>query len=216
MEIILENIGRRFNQEWIFRSLNYRFERGQAYAILGANGSGKSTLLQVLAGSLSASEGSLTYQSGETKIESDDFYEHISIAAPYLDLIEEFSLAEMIDFHFQFKDFLPGFDSKEIIRILDLKKVENKSIRYFSSGMKQRCKLALAVFTNTPVLLLDEPTANLDKQGIEWYQHLVANYTKERLLIICSNQEEEYKCCTQQLQISDYKNFDNLVGENSN
>lgn len=212
MEIILENIGRRFNQEWIFRSINYRFEQGRAYAILGANGSGKSTLLQVLAGSLSASEGFITYQSGEATIEPDDFYEHLSISAPYLELIEEFSLAEMIDFHFQFKDFLPGFDSHEIIRILDLKKVENKAIRYFSSGMKQRCKLALAVFTNTPVLLLDEPTANLDRQGLEWYQQLMTNYTKERLLIICSNQEEEYQCCTHQLQISDYKNFEGPLG----
>ena len=78
-------------------------------------------------------------------------------------------------------------------------------IKYFSSGMKQRLKLALAFCSDTPMLMLDEPTSNLDKQGVEWYLGLVQQFAAGRLTIICSNQEHEYSFCTQHLDISDYK-----------
>lgn len=205
MKIVLENIGRRFNQEWIFRSIDFEFEQGKSYAILGPNGSGKSTLLQVLSGSLSPSEGKITYRDKDLVLDPDTVFQQLALAAPYLELIEDFTLEEMIHFHFKFKAFLPGINSQKITEILDLKKAQHKTIRYFSSGMKQRLKLALAVFSDTPILLLDEPTANLDHQGQEWYQELISKYTANRLLIICSNQEQEYHFCQHQLQVSDYK-----------
>lgn len=207
MKIILENIGRRFNQEWIFKGINYTFESGQSYAVLGANGSGKSTLLQILAGSLSTSEGKITYQDGGSAIDSEQIYNQLSLAAPYLELIEDFTLNEMIQFHFQFKKFLPGTDAQQLMEVLGLQTSANKAIRYFSSGMKQRTKLALTVFSDTPILFLDEPTANLDQQGVEWYQDLIKKYTANRLLIICSNQEQEYSFCQNQLLLSNYKSF---------
>lgn len=207
MKIILEDIGRRFNQEWIFKNINYTFESGQSYAILGANGSGKSTLLQILAGSLSTSAGKITYQDGDSALDSEQIYNQLSLAAPYLELIEDFTLNEMIQFHFQFKKFLPGTDAEKLIEILGLQTSANKAIRYFSSGMKQRTKLALAVFSDTPILFLDEPTANLDQQGVEWYQDLIKKHTAKRLLIICSNQEQEYSFCQNQLLLSNYKSF---------
>ncbi len=207
MKIILENIGRRFNQEWIFKGINYTFESGQSYAVLGANGSGKSTLLQILAGSLSTSEGKITYQDGGSAIDSEQIYNQLSLAAPYLELIEDFTLNEMIQFHFQFKKFLPDTDAQQLMEVLGLQTSANKAIRYFSSGMKQRTKLALTVFSDTPILFLDEPTANLDQQGVEWYQDLIKKYTANRLLIICSNQEQEYSFCQNQLLLSNYKSF---------
>lgn len=207
MKIILENIGRRFNQEWIFKSINYTFEQGQSYAILGANGSGKSTLLQVLAGSLSPSEGKITYHQNETLVDSDRVYKELALATPYLDLIEDFTLEEMIHFHFQFKKYLPGCNAEKLLETLGLQAAKNKNIRYFSSGMKQRTKLALAVFSDTPILLLDEPTANLDQQGINWYQSLLSQYSANRLIIICSNQEHEYQFCQNRVLLSDYKKF---------
>lgn len=209
MKIILDNIGRRFNQEWIFKTINYTFETGQTYAILGPNGSGKSTLLQIIAGSLSSSAGKITYQDNNTVIDPDQVYEKLALAAPYLELIEDFTLEETINFHFQFKSYLPGTNAKQLIEILGLQAAKDKSIRYFSSGMKQRTKLALAVFSDTPILLLDEPTANLDQQGITWYQELMAKYTQNRLLIICSNQEHEYQFCQNLVLLSAYKSANN-------
>ncbi|MFM6953555.1 MAG: ATP-binding cassette domain-containing protein [Sphingobacteriaceae bacterium] len=207
MKIVLENIGRRFNQEWIFKSVSYTLEPKQSYAILGSNGSGKSTLLQVIAGSLSSSEGSVNYELGTKTILAEEAYKHLSLAGPYLELIEEFTLEEQIAFHFKFKNYLPGTDKEKVVETLALKGAQHKAIKYFSSGMKQRVKLALAVFSDTPLLLLDEPTANLDEQGIAWYRSLIKQYGTNRTLVVCSNQQHEYDYCTHQIQLADYKKF---------
>ncbi|SDM24037.1 ABC transporter [Daejeonella rubra] len=205
MKISLEHIGRRFNREWIFRDINYEFGSGNSYAILGANGAGKSTLLQVISGSLSSSEGKISYLKGDKVIDQEKVFINLSMAAPYLELIEEFTLTELIDFHFRFKKYHKDFDRKSVIELLGLKNSEFKAIKYFSSGMKQRVKLALAFCSDTDLLLLDEPASNLDQQGLEWYLSLASNLSSDRLVIICSNQEQEYSFCRNRLNIADYK-----------
>lgn len=205
MDITLKNIGRRFNRDWIFRGVNHTFITGESYAILGPNGSGKSTLLQVLNGSLAPSEGTIDFTFEDKPVEIDKVFTHLSLAAPYLEVIEEFTLSEMIDFHFKFKNYKQGVDKKEVISLLNLPKSENKLIKYFSSGMKQRLKLILAFCADTPMLMLDEPTSNLDVQGVDWYLNLVQQFAAGRLTIVCSNQEQEYSFCNHRLNIVDYK-----------
>jgi ABC-type multidrug transport system ATPase subunit len=205
MTIQLTNIGRRFNREWIFRGVDYSFTMGESYAILGPNGSGKSTLLQVLNGSLTPSAGSIKYFSGGAEIEAEQIFSQLSFAAPYLDLIEEFTLSEVIDFHFKFKPCKTALDKNSVIGLLGMETSRNKQIRNFSSGMKQRLKLALAFCADTPLLMLDEPTSNLDSQGVDWYLALIEQYAAGRLTIICSNQEHEYSFCRELISISDYK-----------
>lgn len=206
MTITLNNIGRRFNRDWIFRGVDHTFTLGESYAILGPNGSGKSTLLQVLNGSLSPSTGTISYSFEDKPVDIEQVFNYLSFAAPYLEVIEEFTLSEMVDFHFKFKKYKEGVDKKLLIELLNLPKSENKLIRYFSSGMKQRLKLILAFCSDTPMLMLDEPTSNLDTQGVEWYLNLVERFATGRLTIICSNQEHEYGFCKHKLSISDYKN----------
>lgn len=205
MKINLDHIGRRFNQEWIFKDVNYVFESGKSYAILGSNGAGKSTILQVISGSLSSTTGSISYYKNGILLDSDSVFKYLSLVAPYLDLIEEFTLMELIDFHFSFKNYKKGLNRDYLIELMGLKRSENKAIKNFSSGMKQRVKLALAFCSDTEMILLDEPASNLDKQGIEWYLTLVEKYCSDRILIICSNQLHEYSFCTNQISISDYK-----------
>lgn len=199
MQITLNNTGKRFNREWIFRYCNYQFVAGNSYAITGANGSGKSTLLQVIAGAQLHNEGSVLYD-GNT---GADIHHLISIAAPYLELIEEMTALETLQFHEQFKSLQLPIDA--ILGIVGLTNAANKQLRYFSSGMKQRLKLAQAFFSETPVLLLDEPTTNLDAEGIELYHQLIADYTINRLVIVSSNDLQEYAFCKDILAIGDYK-----------
>lgn len=206
MIITLDDIGRRYSREWIFRHLNYAFHAPNAYAILGPNGSGKSTLIRVLMAALSASEGSIVYRLSNQTISPDEIHQHLTLAAPYMDLIEEFTLLETLDFHFRFKPLLPGYGRKDLLEVLDFpQSAQHRGIKFFSSGMKQRLKLLLACFSDTAVLLLDEPTSNLDRQGEDWYGQLIQETRKERLLIIGSNQQAEYAMCNQHLQILDYK-----------
>ncbi len=203
MQITLNNVGKRFNREWIFRHFDYTFSAGKKYAITGSNGSGKSTLLQVIAGSLSHNEGKVDFTVQQQVIEDEQRFQEISIAAPYLELIEEMTAGEFLSFHKQFK--LLTIPDKEILEIAGLQKAVNKQIRYYSSGMKQRLKLAQAFFCNSAVLLLDEPTTNLDPEGILLYQQLIENYTAEKLVIISSNDLQEYEFCDAVIAIGDYK-----------
>jgi ABC-type multidrug transport system ATPase subunit len=206
MRIELKDAGRRFNQEWIYRHVSYLFEAPERYAVLGPNGSGKSTLLSLLLGNLAPSEGEISYTAADgSNIPVDEVYKHLSFAAPYLDLIEEFTLQETIDFHFKFKQVHPNIQQSEILTLLGLKKSQDKPLKYFSSGMKQRTKLILACCSNTPMLCLDEPTSNLDVQGIAWYQQLIEQFADNRLVIVCSNQPNEYLFCNHVLEVTDYK-----------
>lgn len=204
MTISLQDVGRRFNQEWIFRNVNYTFHAADKYAVLGPNGSGKSTLLSVLLGSLTPSEGKIAYDNG-TAVPVENIYRYISFAAPYVDLIEEFTLQETIAFHFKFKEFYPGMDAEAVLELLGLAKAQDKALKYFSSGMKQRTKLALACCAATPLLFLDEPTSNLDQQGVAWYLGLIDRFGSDRTLIIGSNQEVEYSFCNHFVQLTAYK-----------
>nr|WP_028297479.1 ATP-binding cassette domain-containing protein [Olivibacter sitiensis] len=205
MTIKLDNVGRRFNREWIFRGLNFDFLQGHSYAILGNNGSGKSTLLQVLLSSLEVSQGKVSYSMAGKEIEASRFYHYVSFASPYMELIEEFTLQELIHFHFKFKKMVSGLNTDTLIDLLGLTNSANKEIRYFSSGMKQRTKLALAFCSDTPALFLDEPTSNLDKNGFDWYREMIGKFTDNRLVVVCSNQSHEYDFCASLLHISDYK-----------
>ncbi|MEO6884061.1 MAG: ATP-binding cassette domain-containing protein [Bacteroidia bacterium] len=206
MSISLANIGKRYNREWIFRNVNYEFSDGNAYVIIGSNGSGKSTLLQLIAGNLLASEGTISYSENEKIILEEKIFSQISFASPYLELLEKYTLSEMIDFHFKFKKYFSGWDLEKVIESTQLAYAKDKILKNYSSGMKQRVKLALAILSDTPFLLLDEPASNLDKNAIEWYQNLIKNHTKNRIVIVCSNeQKHEYNFCNQELKIEDYK-----------
>lgn len=204
MNITLNNVGRRFNKEWIFKNIDFSFADSQKYAVLGPNGSGKSTLLNILLGSLTPSEGEITFNNPEP-VQVESVYKHLSFAAPYLDLIEDFSLLETINFNFKFKPYVNGFDADKIVELLGMEKSKDKLLKNFSSGMKQRTKLALALCAATPILILDEPTSNLDHQGIDWYLNLIERFGTDKLIIVGSNQKHEYEFCNNQLLISDYK-----------
>ena len=205
MKINLTKLGKRFNRDWIFRNLDFQFDSCKHYAITGPNGSGKSTLLQIISGSSIYNEGNISYFENEKSFSPEKIFQKISFAAPYLDMIEEMTLAEFFSFHNKMKGWIPTVDTKEIIFLSSLENAAHKQIRYFSSGMKQRVKLAQAIFSNTPIVLLDEPLTNLDEEGVSLYHQLIEKHCKNRLLIISSNDKKEYSFCDEILDVRDYK-----------
>jgi len=210
MRITLIDAGKRFNREWIFRHLHYEFSGARSYAITGPNGSGKSTLLQAIAGAIGLSEGQLNYSAPApaapaSPVPGDRIYQYISLTAPYLELIEEMTVTEFLQFHQQFKPLLPSFSIASIITRLGLESASHKQIRYYSSGMKQRVRLAQAIFSNTPVVLLDEPCTNLDSEGIALYRQLIADHCAGRMVIVSSNDAQEYDFCEEIFSITDWK-----------
>ena len=206
MKIVLEKVGKKFYNEWIFRNLSLELSSSASLAVLGPNGSGKSTLLQVISGGVVPTEGNIKYSDGEKQINQEEIFHHISFASPYLELIEEFTLVEIISFHFRFKKPVNNFSEKEIISMTGLEHSGKKVFKYFSSGMKQRVKLTLALLSDVKIVLLDEPCSNLDKEAIQWYRKLVDSWSKEKILVVCSNnQAEEFDFCKTTINMMDWK-----------
>ena len=206
LKIRLDNVGKRFNRGWVFREINDEIQPGESIAILGSNGSGKSTLLRIISGSSTPTKGEISYTMDGAEILGEQIYEHITIAAPYLELIEEYTLEEQVAFHFKFKKLIEGIEHSEIPALLNLEADKAKPIKQYSSGMIQRVKLGLAILSDTPLVLLDEPATNLDSNGIDWYNMMAGNYTKNRTVIICSNRrEEEYHFCNRELVMENYR-----------
>ena len=205
MRIILEGAGKKYNKEWIFKGINKSISTGLPLAVIGPNGSGKSTLMLIISGWTLPSSGSVSYYQEENPIPPEEFYKSIDFIAPYTELVEELTLAEFLKFHFSFKSLKEGMNIKEVITKSRLEGNEEKFIKHFSSGMKQRLKLSLGIYSSSPILLLDEPTTNLDKENKKWYYEEIMAILENKAVIIASNTAEEYTFAEDFIKIENYK-----------
>jgi ABC-type multidrug transport system ATPase subunit len=206
LSITLDNTGKKYGREWIFRKLCVELAPGSRTVILGGNGSGKSTLLQVIAGYITPNEGNVSYSIAGNTIEKDLIYQYISLASPYLQLTEDFTGLETVTHLEKFKKFRNGLTPVQVLDRCYLSGAANKLVKQYSSGMKQRLKLALAIFADTSLVLLDEPASNLDKNAIDWYQETIGQHSAGRTVVVCSNAvEPEFSFCDRWLRMEDYK-----------
>lgn len=206
INIKVDNLGKKFGREWIFRNLSLSILPQEKIVLLGGNGSGKSTLLQVLANYQMSNEGTIQYHVNRAEVGTEEVYKYLSIATPYLELIEEFTLLEMIEHHQHFKPFQSNLSTKQVVAICELESARNKFIRNFSSGMKQRVRLALSILSDCPLLLLDEPISNLDAKAIDWYKSMIQTYAMHKTILVCSNKiKDEYEFCSKEINVEDYK-----------
>jgi ABC-type multidrug transport system ATPase subunit len=213
MEIIAQGVGKQFGNEWIIKNFNHHFEAHKACVILGGNGSGKSTLLKIISGFMQPGSGSIIYKHEQVEIDKENIHREVSYAAPYLELIEEFTCLESILFHQKFKPFVNQLSATEVLELSGLQHAAHKELKVFSSGMKQRLKLTLAILSNCKVLLLDEPCANLDAKAIDWYQQMIETYASTKLMLVCSNHlTYEYEFCKEQINTETFKS-NNVIGE---
>lgn len=202
MNVKLENAGKRFRKEWVFRNMNMELGSGGTYAICGLNGSGKSTLAQVISGFLTLTEGKV--HRGET--DTENAFSRISFAAPYLDVPEDFKLEEFLRFHFSIRPLSKTIRHEDVSTILELDQHSAKQVSSFSSGMKQRLKLGLALLQESDLIILDEPCTNLDANGKKWYEEIINKYRNDRTLIVFSNHlEEETSLCGEKLDMEKFK-----------
>ncbi len=205
MKIRLDGVSKRFTQNWIFKNVNQSFNQGNSYAITGPNGSGKSTLLLIAAGWLLPTTGKLNFLKNHQTIPGDRIYKFIDFISPTLELIEDLTLSEFLKFHFRFNELQKGLTQTDFIHEIFMDNDSDKYIRHFSSGMKQRLKLALGFYSMNPILFLDEPTSNLDEKGKDWYFSFFNRIKAKKLIIMASNQSQEYNVCDFIIKINDFK-----------
>lgn len=195
MSVSFRSVSKRFTRRWILKDFSYDFFSGHSYGIRGRNGSGKSTLLRLLCGQLTPSRGAVSYSRRGTPIKVDEVYRAVSWAGPYLEIVEELSIEDFLRFHFTIKKPLPGIDIGEIPRLIELEQYRRRKIMDCSSGMRQRVLLASAIYADTPVLMLDEPTVTLDSEAIAWFHTQILQYGKGRLVVIASNEADDLQSC---------------------
>jgi len=206
VEIKLTDISKRYIYDWILSGVNHTFRSGSITGVTGINGSGKSTLIKIISGYLSPSEGSITYALNGKQITRSDIHKYVSIVAPYTELILEYELEEMYNFHTKFRKLSDVASYTQFRDLVRLKGHAGKALMYYSSGMKQRVQLALALLTPTKILLLDEPTSYLDQENKKWFYDLLAKRMPDRTVIISSNDTEDFQYCSEVLDLSSNNN----------
>lgn len=196
IEVKIVNCGKKFHNKWVFKNLDHSFEPAAITAVTGTNGSGKSTLIKIISGFITPTNGIISWKIDGDNLDQHEIFRHLTIAAPYLETIEEFTFSELINFQKKFKAFRDSLTNSDIIRHAGFWEHKEKKIKYFSSGMKQRANLALAIFSASPLLLLDEPCVNLDSMNRSWYAEQLRNFSSNRTVIIASNHnKDDYPLC---------------------
>jgi ABC-type multidrug transport system ATPase subunit len=195
VEVRCNNLGKRFQFNWIIRQCNWTFAPNIVYGISGRNGSGKSTIIRMIASQLSPSKGKVEYTDMGEIVNEDILYKSLSLVGPYTSLIQEFTLQEQYDFHFKFKQKLFEFNFDEFLNILEFDDYGDKMIETYSSGMHQRLQLALSLLSKTSLILYDEPTSFLDNDAKKWFYKLLSKFKKDRTVIIASNDVEDLNEC---------------------
>ncbi len=203
MNIKLSGIGKKFAKEWLFRSLNYTFESGNKYAITGYNGSGKTTLLKIIAAATPTNEGTIQYTFNQQAISEGNIYQYIAWTGPYTGLPSEMTLEEIYYFYHKFKPI--HLSLKDFIERIKLESARNKSVQNFSSGMKQKLQIALALYSDSALILLDEPSANFDQHNTAWLEEEINTIGNKKTVIISSNQASEIALCDEVISIEKWK-----------
>lgn len=203
MKIQIKEVSKRYALDWIIRRANFDFDQNIIYGIAGQNGSGKSTLLQIISGYLTPSEGTIMYTHEGKTIDRSLIYKSISFTGPYVDLIESYTVSELFNFYIKFKTILPEIGIAEFISLSNTGKHKNKSLQNFSSGMKQRVQLLLALVTQVPIILLDEPSSFLDLDNKHWFHKNLKRFSKDRMVIITSNDPDDLAQCHQVIQLEE-------------
>jgi ABC-type multidrug transport system ATPase subunit len=202
MRIELKDIAKKYHRSFLFKNINYKFESGKSYALLGSNGSGKSTLLKIISGYTSPTKGSIEWTNNQGKLlEMKEYHNYFGFSSPYLELFEELTLLEHLQLHFKLKRIDSKYSLEQVIEIAGFEDHKQKQLKHFSSGMMQRLKLCFVLFSDDQVLLLDEPCTNMDEKGIEWYRKLIRESIADKLVIVASNQTHEHDFCSEKIDL---------------
>jgi ABC-type multidrug transport system ATPase subunit len=195
LQLQINNIGKRYQKQWLFRNINLELKLGDNLSVTGHNGSGKSTFIQVVYGLVQASEGEVLLN-GNSNYKPHEVF---ALSAPYLELPMEFNLIEIHDLYQRTQKMNANLD--EFLAFSDFSKIQaQRAVKLFSSGMQQRLKTALCLSSNSPVLLLDEPLSNMDTKGEDWYKNCL-NDINNKIVIIAGNNPIEYAFTNTNLQI---------------
>lgn len=206
LSLRIDDVSKRFSRKLIFEPVSATVNAGDVVAVTGKNGAGKSTLLKIISQTLPASRGKCDWYRAATKLDGDDIRMRMGYVAPYLEIYGELTALE----HLQFVAKLRGISLSDTVAIQMLEETglptaslsKDRHVSAFSSGMRQRVKLAMATCLDPDVLLLDEASSNLDDQGIQLVSEIVQSAaSRGAVVILATNEQREIALATKQIEI---------------
>jgi heme exporter protein A len=202
-QISARNISKSFNRRKIFSDISFKVSASGSVAITGKNGSGKSTLAKIIAGVLSSTSGELVYECDGKRIGDEGRKAHIGFVSPYLNLYDEFSAIENLFLLMRIRSSHNRAEDKlnQLLKRFSLWERRDDAIRAYSTGMKQRLKYVFALAQSPSVLILDEPTANLDIDGIKVVEEVVAEQKRSSILVVATNDSAEAAWCKEIIRL---------------
>ena len=203
VRLIVSGVTKEFNRRVIFRDISFFVSSGESVAITGRNGSGKSTLLKIICGLLSPTRGTVEFSEDGRSRKAEDMRNLLGFVSPYLQLYEEFSGVENLELLGRIRgDREHGSDcTKELLSRVGLWERRNDMVRTYSSGMKLRLKYAFALAHTPAILVLDEPTSNLDAEGEQMVRLIVEQQKTTGILIVATNDVEEARLCSSVVEL---------------
>ena len=173
----------------LFRDLSGDASAGEVVAITGPNGSGKSTFLRILSGLIRPTAGQVTWNGSAAR----ELRHVVGLASPELQLYGELSALENLSFFSRLLGVGLSADSlgERLVSLGLMERDHHKRVAVFSSGMKQRLRLAFALLASPVVLLLDEPGSNLDAEGNAAVRRVIGDQRKRGVTLVATNDPEE-------------------------
>jgi heme exporter protein A len=203
-----DSIRKNFGRRLIFDNLSFGYSVAGIYGISGPNGSGKSTLVKIIAGITAQSSGNLIHKINNKEIIAEKLHNYIGFVSPYLILYDEFNAVENLKFISEIRGIKynsPGAD--ELLEMFKIYTRRNDPVKAYSSGMKQRLKFVFALLHSPPLLILDEPTSNLDSSGKDIVYNLIAKESESKIILVASNEENDLKSCSSIIDLENYKHL---------
>lgn len=201
-KVIGQRIGQKFNQRTIFKNISFEIESGQSIVLTGPNGSGKTTLLRIICHLIQPSEGAVKFWHDSQGVERDGLYPHIGLVGPYLQLYNQLTALENYTFFSRIRGLEIDFPYfKELMSGMGLQGRELDELRTYSSGMLQRIKYVMALIHQPEILILDEPTANLDEKGVERVYQIMDSQKRDKILIMATNEPGEIRFGEKQIRL---------------
>ena len=200
-------LNKSFGRRLIFNDLQFKFDKSGVYGISGPNGSGKSTLVKIIAGIIGASQGKIFHKLDEKEIAEENLHNHIGFVSPYLVLYEEFTTYENLKLFADIRGV--KFNQERVDYLLNkflIFKRKDDLLKTYSSGMKQRVKFIFALMHSPQLLILDEPTSNLDDEGKKSVYEIVKEEGQKNIVLIASNEKNDLELCDDTVYLEKYKN----------
>ncbi|MCX6169111.1 MAG: ABC transporter ATP-binding protein [Ignavibacteriales bacterium] len=202
----LNNLIKFFGRRLIFDGINFSFSSRNVYGISGPNGSGKSTLVKIIADLISSTRGKVVHKYGEKIIEPEDLHNFLGFVSPYLFLYDEFTAEENLIYSANIRGIKFNKERSDyFFGALNLFERRNDLVRGYSSGMKQRLKFIFALLHEPQLIILDEPTSNLDNSGKEIVYKIIKEESKKNLIVIASNEDSDLELCTEVIDLEKFK-----------